>query len=98
MFAGIFFLLGQLVAEFANLNDAADRRHGVGGDFHEIHPMLAREVQRVVQRKHAKLLAVGSNDPDFAGTDFPIHTHVGGGGGITVGLIRATQATLTGWD
>ena len=96
MFARILFLLGEFVAKFANVNNAADRRNGVRGNFHEVHAVLAGEVQRIVQRKHAKLVAVWSDHAHFAGANLAVDAHLRGGGGITRGK-RATQATLSGW-
>jgi len=44
---GFFFLLGDFVAVFAEIHQAAHRGNGVGGNFHQIHPMLASEINRV---------------------------------------------------
>ena len=69
---GFLFLLGLFVAEFAEVHEPADRRHGGGGDFHEIHAVLARQGQRLVEGNDAELFAIHSDDPDFAGADFAI--------------------------
>jgi hypothetical protein len=68
---GFLFLLGQFVAVFAEIHEAADRRHGVGRNFHEVHAVLAREVDGVGQRHDAELLP-SPDDPDFAGADFAV--------------------------
>ena len=98
MLARFLFLLREFVAEFADLDKPADRRDGIGRNLDQIHALLARERQGVVQGKHPKLLVVVPDDADFAGTDFPVHTHLRGGGRIATRGIRAAQATLTGWD
>src|SRR5664279_2721154 len=97
MLARLLLLFGHLVTVFADLNDAADRRHGVRRNFHEIHAMLAGQVERVVQRIDAQLFAIRPDDADFAGTDFAVDPDERGGRGVAWGK-RATQATLSGWN
>ena len=95
--AGIFFLLGEFVAELAEVHEPADGRHGVGRNLDEIHGVLPREVDRVGELDDAELLVIHADDADFAGTDFSVDADERRGGGIARG-IRAAQATLTGWD
>ena len=96
--ARFLFLFGKFVAVFANLDEAADRRHGVRGNFHQVHAVLAREREGVVQRKHAELLVVVADDADIAGADFPVHAQMRSGGRVALGLKRAAQAALSVWD
>ena len=69
---GFLFLLGLLIAELAQVHEAADRGRGSGGDFDQVHTVLARHGQRVVEGDDPKLFAVHSDNADFAGTDFTI--------------------------
>ena len=59
------FALVFLVEEFAVVLNAADRRHGVGRDFHQIQAALAGNLQSFKGRKNAELLAVFVNDANF---------------------------------
>ena len=70
---GFLLPLGLLVAEFAVIHEPADRRRGVGRDLHQVHAVGARHGERVAEREDAKLFAVRPDDPDFAGTDFPVN-------------------------
>lgn len=95
MFLGLLVLLGLFVAKLAEVHDPADGRHGVGGNLDEIHGALAREVDGVVQRHHAELIAVNADNAHFAGANFPIDPNERDGG-ITAWRERATQGTLIG--
>ncbi len=73
MLLGFLVALGLFVAELAEIHNPANRRRGVGSDFHQVHPMGAGQIQCVAQRQNPKLfLAILPNNPDFTGTDFPI--------------------------
>jgi len=95
MLLGFLFLLGDFVAVFAEIHEPADGRHGGRGDFDEIHAVLAREIHRIGQRQDAKLVAVHSDDADFAGADFAVDPDERSRRGITWGE-RAAQDTLVG--
>ena len=94
--AGFLLLLGQLIAELADFDDAADRRDGVGGNLDEIHAVLAGQVQRLIEGKNAELLALRPDDAHFAGADFAVDAHLRRVGGVALGRKRAAQATLSG--
>ena len=72
MLLGFFVLLRLLVAEFAEVHQPANRRQRVRSDFDQIHAVRPRQIQCVAQGKDTQLLAINSDDPDFAGTDFTI--------------------------
>ena len=80
MLARFFFFLGKFVAVFADFDQATNRRHSVGRNLDKIHAMLARERERIVQRKYPELLVLVADDADFAGADFPVDAHLRGGG------------------
>jgi hypothetical protein len=64
------FLLGQLVAVFAVIDDAADGRLGVCRDFDEVEAVALRFGDGLVGAQDAELGAGGcDNDADFAGAD-----------------------------
>ena len=94
---GFLFLLGHFVAEFAEIHQPADRRHGGRGDFDQIHAMLARQIDRVGERQDAELVAVHSDDADFAGADFAVDPDERSRRGIAW-RERAAQDTLVGCD
>jgi hypothetical protein len=83
VFARFFFLLGQFVAELADLHQAAHGRVGRGRNFHEVNAMLAGDHEGIVQEEDAEIFVVSINDADFAGADFAVDPEVRGGGGIT---------------
>ena len=73
-FAGVGFLflllLGQFVAVFAEVDDAANRRVGIGRDFDKIEADLLGLAQGILQFHHAQLLAGRPIDhAHFARTD-----------------------------
>ena len=84
------------VAVFAEVHDAADGRHGVGRDFHEVHALVARQIDRVGEGHDSELLALVADDADFAGTDFPVDLYERGGRGGITRRERAAQDTLVG--
>ncbi len=92
---GFLLLLGHFVTVFTEIHEAADRWHGGGGDLHQVHRMLPRQIDRVGQRNDAELLAVHSDDPDFAGTDFAVDPDERSRRGIAW-RERAAQDTLVG--
>lgn len=96
VFLGFLFLLGDLVTVFSEIHQAADGRHGCGGDFDEVNAVLAREVQRVGELDDAELLAVHCDDPDFAGADFAVDPDERGGRRIAWGKRAAQGAGSTG--
>ena len=70
----VFLLLGQFVAVFAEVHDAADRRIGVRRDFDEVEAQFLSFPQGVGQFHHAQLLAGRTIDhPHLAGTDTVVH-------------------------
>jgi hypothetical protein len=77
MFPGFLVLLGLLVTVFAEIHQAANRRDGGGGDFNQVHPVRPGHVDGVRQRDDTELLAVGADDANFAGADFPVYPDSG---------------------
>ena len=59
-----FLLLGLFVFVFAVLDDAADRRLSIFGDFHQVHASFLRKFDGRSGVHHHILVAV--NDSDFA--------------------------------
>jgi hypothetical protein len=72
MLLGFFFLLGLFVTVFAVIDNAANGRRGGRGNFHQVDPGSARLVQGVAKGDNPELFVIYANDPDFAGTDFPV--------------------------
>ena len=97
MLLGLLILLGLFVAELSEVHDATYGRNGRRGDFHKVNPVLAREIQRIVQGHYPELLAVDADYTDFTGTDFTVDPNKRRRRGITWGE-RATQGTLVGCD
>src|SRR3954470_17101488 len=94
---GFFVFLGLLVTELAVVNKAADGRRGVWRDLDEIDTLIAREIQRVLQRQDAILVAVSAQDAYFAGTDFAVYPCIRTARRLWTRK-RAIQAALTGWS
>ena len=66
----VLFLLGQLVAVFAEVDNTADRRVGIGRHFDQVEPQLLRPTQRVGQFEDPELLVGRTVDhAHFAGAD-----------------------------
>ena len=71
----VLFLLGRLVFEFAEIDDPADRRIGVGGDLDEVEPEFLGLADGVGQLHDTELFAGGRQDhTHFAGADPAIDT------------------------
>jgi hypothetical protein len=70
---GFLVALGLFVAVFAEIDHPANRRNGCGSDLDQVNAVAAGQVQRFTQTHDAELLAVETDYPDFAGTDFPIN-------------------------
>jgi hypothetical protein len=94
MLLGFLVFLGLLVAELAEIDEPANRRIGASGDLDEIDTGRPRHVKGITQAEDAKLFAVGSDYPHFAGTDFPIYPVRRTGEGRRTWRKRATQDTL----
>ena len=69
LFAGGALALFLLVEKAAVVLDAADRRNGIGGDFHEIQSPLAGNLQRLKGRQNTQLFAVFVDYADLAGAN-----------------------------
>ena len=66
----VLFLLGQLVTVFAEVDDAADRRVGIGCHLDQIEPQFLRPAQRIGQFQHPELLVGRAvDDANLAGAD-----------------------------
>ena len=72
MLFGLLFAFRLLVAVFAKVHDPANRRHGIGSDFDQVNAMGTGNIQGLAQRNYPELFAFQPNNPDLAGTDFPI--------------------------
>ena len=72
MFSGFLFLLCLFVAELAIVNQPANGRRRVGRDFDQVHSLGAGQVDRLAELQNTELFAVLCDDPDFAGTNFPV--------------------------
>ena len=73
MFLGFLFALGLFIAEFTEIDDAADGRRRVRRDFDQVNAVGSRQIQGFAQPQNAKLFAVRADNPDLAGTDFPVN-------------------------
>ena len=69
------FLFGLLVAVFAEIDNAAHWRRGIGCDFDEIHTLLPGEVDSFGESHDAELGALVTDNADFAGADFPVNPY-----------------------
>ena len=72
VFSGFLFLLRLFVAELAVVHQPADGRRRVGRDFDQVHSLGAGQVDRLAELQNTELFAVLCDDPDFAGTNFPV--------------------------
>ena len=70
---GFLLALGLLVAELAVVHQPAYGGRGVRGDFDQVHAIGASLREGLAQGQDPKLFAVGPDDPDLAGTDFPVN-------------------------
>ena len=68
------FPLGLLVLVLAVVQDPADGRDGVRGDFDEVEVSLASSLQRLRERQDTKSLSVVPDDEDFAGANALVPT------------------------
>ena len=72
-----FFLLRDVVTEFPEVDNLADRRIRRGRDLHQIEPEGLRLTQRVRQFHDAELFARGGHDdPDFACANPAVNTNL----------------------
>jgi hypothetical protein len=58
-----------LVEEFTEIDELADWRHSVGGDFHNIDPLFPRGFHRVEEGHHPELVPRFINNSHFARSD-----------------------------
>jgi hypothetical protein len=73
----VFFLLGDVVSEFSEIDDLADGRVRRGRDFDQIQAETLSFAQRVRQFHDAQLLSGGSHDhPHFAGANPTVYTNL----------------------
>jgi hypothetical protein len=70
------FFFGLLVFELAVVQDAADRRDGVGRYLDQVQPRVARSFERLEQRYDAGLAAIFVNEPDLSDTDAVVDTEL----------------------
>src|ERR1700722_11319272 len=96
MLLRLLVLLGLFIAELAEIHQPANRRRGARRDFHEVHAISAGLVERIAQGDDAELLAVHSDDSNFAGTDFPVYPDKRSGRRRSAWRERAAQDTLVG--
>ena len=68
----LFVLLRLLVAELAVVDDAANRRRGVGRYFYQVNSERLRLANCFSQWQHSELLTIRAYDADFAGTDLSV--------------------------
>jgi hypothetical protein len=73
MLLGFLVSLGLLVPVFSEINQAAYGRGRVWGNLNQVHTVIACHGQGVAERQNTQLLAIDTNNPDFAGTDFPVY-------------------------
>ena len=83
MFLRVLVFFGLFVTELAEVHDSAHGRRRRGGNFHQIHALLPRQRERLVEREDAEVFFVRVNDPHFAGADFAVDPDVRGGREIT---------------
>lgn len=76
MFSGFFVTLGLLIPELAVVNQATDRRSCVGCNLDEVNPVRPGHAQCLPQAQNSELLAIDTDDPNFAGTDLPVNPDV----------------------
>ena len=72
VFPQLLFPLGLLVAMLVVVQQLADRRLGVGNDFHQIQLRLFRQFQRPTYRDNPQLSAVRADQADLTVTNFLI--------------------------
>src|SRR5437660_10897869 len=97
MFLRLLIALGLLVTILAKIDDAADWGIGVRGDFDQIDAAGARQGESFAQGQDSKLFTIQPDNPDLAGTNFPINPDEWTGRRRTW-RIRATQDTPAGLD
>jgi len=69
-----FVSFGFLVEEFTVVNDAADGRRGIRGNFDEIELPVAGQPEGGIERHDAELLLCVVYDSHLAGADFSVST------------------------
>jgi hypothetical protein len=73
MFSGLLLLFGLLIAKLAEIHQTTDGGNGRGCNFDKVNAFGTREIDGVGQGNNAELLAVGPDDADFTGTNFPVY-------------------------
>ena len=96
VFFGFLLALRLFVAVLAVIDESANRRGGIRGHFDEIDTLLAGHGQSVSQGDDAQLLTLGSDQSDFASTDFPVNPNERTGRRRITRRERAAQDTLFG--
>ena len=91
-----FVPLGLFIAEFSEIDQAADGGNRIGCDFDQVHGVGTGQGQGLTQGQHAKLIAVHADNPDLAGTDFSINPDERNGRRRRTWGERAAQDTLVG--
>ena len=79
MFSRFFFPFGLFVTELANLYQPSNRRGGRGRNLDQVHAVLPRQLQGIVQRQDTEVFVVSVYDADFAGTNFAVNPKMRGG-------------------
>src|SRR5262249_53788970 len=67
-----FMGFGFLVEELAVVDDAADGRRRVGGDFDEVELAVASQLERGIKRHDTELMLRVVYDTHFAGANFAV--------------------------
>jgi len=75
MLLGFLVPLGLLVTVLAKVHQAANWRGGVRGNLNQVHRVGARQVQGVPEAQNPELIAIHSDNPDLAGTYFPVYSN-----------------------
>ena len=95
MLFGLFVAFCLFIAVFAKVHNPADGRHRIGSDFDEVNAIGTGNIQGLPQRNYTELFALQPNDPDLAGTDFPIYPDEWTGGRRRTWRKGAAQDTPT---
>ena len=73
VFLGFLVAFGLFVSVLAEIDQTADGRIRVGGDLNQVNAISASHGQRVTQAEDPELFAINPDDPNFAGTNFPVY-------------------------
>src|SRR2546430_132386 len=96
VFFGLLVALGLLIAVLSKINDSTDRGNSTGSNLDEINSVGPGQTQGVPECHYSELFAIDADDPDFAGTDFPIYPYECSGGRRRPWRKGAAQDTLAG--